>query len=292
MKTLLLLTLMITTSSCSQDFGQLQIITSMPNDRVEISGIEKMHGNPYLWMIEDAGNNATVYTYNIQSKKMGPEYPITRAKNKDWEDITSDQNGNLYIGDFGNNEGKRKDLKIYKLSGIASAKSNDSITSIIEFKLEDQTKFPPKKKNLNVDIEGFFYHKNFLYLFTRNRSKNFDGTTKMYKLPATPGKHKAKLVGTYKTCKDHNDCQITAAAINEKSKTVALLSYNKVWIIRDYKKDNFLDGDITEIKLGHSSQKESVTFKDKNTLYIADERSGPDGGNLYELDIKKALKHK
>jgi len=292
MRLFIVVLLAISTSSCSQDFGLLEIKASLPKSMVEVSGIEKIKKSPLLWMITDAGNPAILYTYDLQSKKMGTGYAIKNTQNKDWEDITSDPKGNLYIGDFGNNKGDRRDLKIYKVSGILTAKPNDSVTSSINFNLEDQTKFPPKKKDLNVDIEGFFYYKEFLYLFTRNRSKNFDGTTKMYKLPANAGNYTAKLVGSFKTCKDYNDCQITAAAINEKSKTVALLSYNKVWIIRDYKEDKFLEGNITEIKLGHKSQKESITFKDKNTLYIVDERNGPEGGNLYELDIKKALAKK
>jgi hypothetical protein len=36
------------------------------------------------------------------------------AKNTDWEALTNDGN-NFYIGDFGNNDGSRRDLTIYKV---------------------------------------------------------------------------------------------------------------------------------------------------------------------------------
>jgi hypothetical protein len=240
-------------------------------------------------MITDGGNASSVYTYTISTKKMGPEYVINKAKNIDWEDLTSDPHGTLYIGDFGNNDNDRKDLAVYKISHIKTAKAKDSATSLINFTLSDQTEFPPKKKERNFDIEAFFYANNYLYLFTRNRSKDFDGTTKMYKLPAVAGSHVAELIGQYKTCKDDSDCKITGAAYHNASKTVALLSYNKVWIIKDFKGDAYLEGNIKEIKLGHKSQKESVTFKNATTLYIVDERNGPEGGNLYELDFSKEL---
>lgn len=289
MKILLITLLTVTLASCQQDFGKLKIISSLPNNFVEISGIELMTGGKQLWMITDGGNASSVYTYTIATQKMGPEYVINKAKNIDWEDLTSDPDGNLYIGDFGNNKSDRKDLKIYKINKIKNAKAKDSATTEINFTLSDQTEFPPKKKDRNFDIEAFFFANNNLYLFTRNRSKGFDGTTKMYKLPAIAGSHVAELVGSYKTCKDSGDCQITGAAYHPASKTVALLSYNKVWIIKNFKGDNYLQGNIKEIKLGHKSQKESITFKNATTVYIADERNGPDGGNLYELDFSKEL---
>jgi hypothetical protein len=37
-----------------------------------------------------------------------------KYNNIDWED-TKDKNGNLYVGDFGNNDNERKDLCIYKI---------------------------------------------------------------------------------------------------------------------------------------------------------------------------------
>ena len=48
------------------------------------------------------------------------------------EDITSDEKGNLYIGDFVNNHGKRKNLCILKVAGNELKKSK-AIVEIIEF---------------------------------------------------------------------------------------------------------------------------------------------------------------
>jgi hypothetical protein len=266
--------------SCTQDYGKLERQVILPKVLNEVSGIT--HYNNSFFMVNDGNNPAAVYQYNISEKKIDTTYTLVNTQNKDWEDITSDAEGNLYIGDFGNNKNKRKDLVIYK-TNIARPQKTKKIT----FSLEDQIDFPPKKKKQNFDIEALFHTKGYLYLFTRNRSSHFDGTTKMYKIPASEGNYIAKLIGSFKTCKDQKNCQITAAAIHEATNTVALLSYNKVWLISNYKEDHFLEGRFKQIKLGHSSQKEGITFKDSNTLFITDERNGKEGRNLYTLDISK-----
>ncbi|GEQ87218.1 hypothetical protein ULMS_27260 [Patiriisocius marinistellae] len=293
MKNISFLLFIISLYSCGQqDFGKMEIITSLPDEFAEISGIEMIPNNESLWLISDSGSDATVMSYDLKEKKMAQQFTIKNAQNVDWEDLASDKRGNLYIGDFGNNASKRKDLTIYKINDIANLASQDTATQKITFKLSDQTDYPPKKKDRNYDIEAFFNKGENLYLFTRNRSKDFDGTTKVYKLPATPGDYTAQLIDTFKTCNDDDDCQVTSATINHQTGDIILLSYNKLWVLSNYKGDNFFSGKVTEIKLDHKSQKESVTFKDKTHIYIADERNGPQGGNLYLLDISKELKLK
>jgi uncharacterized protein YdgA (DUF945 family) len=61
-----------------------------------------------LWVIEDSGNANKIYGLNQTRKNI-----TIRMLKIDWEEITKDKEGNLYIGDFGNNENK-EDLCIYK----------------------------------------------------------------------------------------------------------------------------------------------------------------------------------
>ena len=65
-----------------------------------------------------------------------------------------------------------------------------------------------------------------------------------------------------------------------------LLTYNKLFVITDFKGDDFFNGTIKTIDLEHTSQKEGVTFKEDNTLYITDERRKKTGGNLYEFTLE------
>ncbi len=276
----------ITTVSC-QNFGVLKVTQSLPNNLQEISGITIAKDSSIIWAVNDSGNKAIVYGYHPGSNSIKKTISITNGLNTDWEDITTDGEKRLFIGDFGNNQNYRKDLVIYAVTipdTLYNSKTNALKTT---FNLEDQEKFPPKKKDRNFDIEAFIYSDGFFYLFTRNRSSKFDGTTKMYRLPSQPGQFTAKLMDTFKTCKDYDDCQVTGAGLDRVNKKLALLSYNKVWIFSEYENNEFFSGGVEEIKLKHSSQKESITFKDSNTLYIADEQNGSEGGNLYTLTLNQ-----
>lgn len=271
--------------SC-QDFGKLKILASLPLALDEVSGMEHLANSDLVWMVADAGNARTVFGIDPSTEAVKKTITIDNAKNRDWEDLADDGKGTLYIGDFGNNNNARKDLVIYTIPNLVSIEGDRTTATKTSFSLEDQTEFPPKKRERNFDIEAFIYFKEHFYLFTRNRSSKFDGTTKLYKLPARAGTFEAEYIDSFKTCKDPSDCDVTSAAIDHENGTLALLTYNKVFLFRNYTGDRFFEGTVEEIKLGHKSQKESVSFKDATTLYIADERNGYVGGNLYELSIK------
>lgn len=281
MKKLSILFFTVLLASCTTDFGNIEILSSLPNNLDEISGVEMTPNSPLLWMIDDHGNKPNLYGYNVSEKKVEKEIPVRGLQKKDWEDLASDEEGNLYIGDFGNNSNRRKDLAIYKLRNWEDTlKVSRSL-----FKFEDQTEFPPKDKSTSYDVEAFIATKNSFYLFTRNRSDGFDGTTSVYRILNAPGQNDATFLGKLETCDDKGNCQVTSAAIDHSTGKIALLSHNSVWIISDYPDGNLLKGKVEKIQLEHSSQKESIAFGDSNTLYIVDERNGAEGGNLYKLTI-------
>ena len=66
-----------------------------------------------LFTFNDGGNSSELFQINSQTGKIQHTFK-TNLQNTDWEAITNDGN-NFYIGDFGNNAGTRKDLKIYKI---------------------------------------------------------------------------------------------------------------------------------------------------------------------------------
>ncbi|WP_026776584.1 hypothetical protein [Polaribacter sp. Hel_I_88] len=266
--------------SC-QNFGQLKVLGELPGGLKEISGNEIVAGSDLIWIHEDGGNKSEIFAIDFKGK-IKIELDI-KEKNNDWEDITSDEFGNLYIGDFGNNYSSRNHLKILKINKKDLDKKEVEVEEI-EFEYEHQDKFPPKKKDRFFDAEGFFYFKNNFYVFTKSRVADAYGKTSLYKIPAKKGKHTAKKIGSFNNGKESN-AWITAADISEDGKKVVLLSQKNVLIFTDFKSDNFLSGKVKKIPLEHQSQKEGVCFKDKNTLIITDEKAGRKGGFLYELKI-------
>ncbi|GAA4279178.1 SdiA-regulated domain-containing protein [Aquimarina mytili] len=277
----LILLLTMTASCQKKKDSNLVKINSLPNAIHEISGITLLH-NTILYAINDSGNDNTLFELNERGKIMR-EIKIQDAKNIDWEDLAYDQNNNIYIGDFGNNTNKRKDLVIYKVSDVSTSKVT---IDKIKFSYEDQHKFPPKKKNLNYDVEAFVYLNDNLYLFSKNRSSKFNGETKLYKIPAKAGNHTAKLIDTFVLCEDSKDCFVTAATVNKEGNKIALLTYNKLFIFSDFTEDDFFGGAIKKIKLNHYSQKEGVCFKNDSTLYITDEKQGKKKASLYQYRIQ------
>lgn len=268
--------------SCNQNVNlaqSLKIKYEFPSRLHEVSGITYVNG--LLWTLEDSGNEPKITALNDNGTAK-QEIVFDSISNIDWEELTKDENQHLYIGDFGNNDNDRKDLSIYKVS----APDYNQVTEKITFHYPEQIDFPAKKKKKFYDCEAFFYHKNYFYLFTKNRSKEFDGTTLIYKIPAKAGNHAAKLIGTYTTCGNYNSCVITGAAISPDAKKVVLLSHDRLWLFENFKNDAFTTGTATMLKFDHYSQKESICFKDNATLLIADERSKKMGGNLYEVTLE------
>ncbi|CAM1364765.1 hypothetical protein [Tenacibaculum xiamenense] len=265
------------------NYGKLKLIAKLPSNLEEVSGVEKSNKSDILWMHNDSGNKSKVFAIDFFGKKVG-EIRL-KQKNKDWEDITSDDEGNLYIADFGNNDNKRKNLVIYKIAQYKLNKEEEIEAEEIAFSYPDQEKFPPKKKDRFFDAESIFYNNGYLYIFTKSRVKNRYGETTLYKVRATPGEHTAILIGKFNTCDDDLSCWITAADISPDKSKVALLNHNTVFVFSNFEGDNFFEGKLTKYNLGHTSQKEGMTFDDNNTLYIVDERSHGSGGNLYEFSL-------
>ncbi|NER16929.1 hypothetical protein [Spongiivirga citrea] len=277
----------LTFVGCTQDYGQLKYITKLPDVLEENSGISKISENGLFWFVNDSGNKDHLYGVNEKGQLIR-DIKIKGAKNKDWEDLTKDEEGNIYIGDFGNNTNKRKTLSIYKIPNPELSENDELKSEKIEFSFPEQLNYPPKDKKLLFDVEAFFYLDNNLYLFTRNRSskKHFDGTFLVYKVPAESGKHKATLLAKLKTCEQSKECQITSAAINPTTKKVVLLGYDRLWTIDNFNEKTIASATLNNIPLGHRSQKESVCFLDDTTILISDELYQLSGQNLYSFMLK------
>ncbi|MEP6929571.1 MAG: hypothetical protein ABI850_06150 [Flavobacterium sp.] len=286
MKKSFLFALSIVLLACQQQSdNDLKTLFSLPKKLKEVSGITYFPETNLIYTLEDSGNANKIYALNADGK-LNKAITISNAVNVDWEDITKDQEGNIYIGDFGNNDNERKDLCIYKVSKNEMDKENAVSEYKVSFSYPEQTEFPPKKKELFFDVEGFFEHGNYFYLFTKNRSKGFDGTAFIYKILNAPGIQKATKIGEFKTCDNYNHCVLTSATISPDGKKVVLLSHDKIVLFEGYKGDLFHTGSQTEIKLNHFSQKEAIVFKDNKTLLIADEKTNKVGGKVYEFKLK------
>ena len=271
-------------SNCS-NYGQLELVTKLPKKLDENSGIVSLNGSN-VWFIEDTGNTNTIFNVDLNGNIL-KKLKVKNAENIDWEDLTKDEKGNVYIGDFGNNNNKRKDLVIYKIPNPEIEKGKKINAQRIHFKYPEQTKFPPKKKNLLFDAEAMFYNNKHLYIITKNRTSPFSGKAFLYRVPAKSGNYNAELIGYFTTCTDGNTCKITSADISPNGKKIVLLSNGKLWIYNNSGEENFTTEQPKIIDLGIVSQLESVCFIDNTTLLLSDEEDNESGRNLYSYTLKE-----
>ncbi|SNY94582.1 hypothetical protein [Flagellimonas pacifica] len=270
---------------CAQKpyYGDLTYLGKLPSKLSEVSGIATFDQSR-AWVLEDNGNKDIIYAINLEGKLV-KEFKVKHAKNNDWEDLAKDKKGNLYIGDFGNNDNDRKNLTIYKLPNPNQEKGSSIPAEKIEFYYPQQKEFPPSKKELLFDAEAFFHWNDHLYIFTKDRSRPYLGKTLVYKVPDKKGTYEARLIGTLNLCNEQHHCSVTGADISKDGKTLALLGYGYLYLIRDFELEHLSFAKISRTYLKHETQMESICFLDDSTLLIADEQSQTKGRNLYSYKL-------
>lgn len=273
-------------TSCSQKSDIIQDYATLPPYLKEVSGMSFDAKTHSFWVLQDSGNKSELYQLDSLGQVIHT-LKIKNQNNNDWEELASDPSGNLYIGDFGNNKNTRKNLQIIKINKDQLSANETQADYVITFDYPEQREFPPKSTELFYDAEAFFYYDDHFYLFTKNRSKAFDGTSLVYKIPNKEGHHQAEYVQTFRGCNVYKHCAITGAAISPDQKTFVLLSHTKLWVIDNFNPNAILDGKIEVHKLHHDTQKEAVTFGDDSTLYISDEVKKKSGGKIYKLDLNQ-----
>lgn len=280
--------LLIMTLTATHQLYSSKIVT-LDSKLKEISGIEvDKAGN--FWGINDGGNSAQIH----QIKKDGTvskSITITNAKNLDWEDMTQDDFGHFFIGDFGNNDNIRQWLTIYKIENPIDIKGTETKAEIIKFTFPEQLNFPPRASEKNFDLEAFVFYKKNLYLFSKNRTEPFDGDTNLYRIGDHADNYQADFVSNFNTCTTHEKlCWITSAALSPDRSKLVLLDSERLWLFENWQGDDFFSGDAYKIDLGIVTQKEAVTFFDENTIIFTDEEFNGIGRNSYMIKLDQVTK--
>lgn len=276
MNKLFLAFIILSSLSCSRQLPHRTF--QLPPTLDEVSGLYIDDANRFWWH-NDSGNAPELYQTD-GSGKVIKIVPFQELINRDWEDLSYDNKGNVYIGDFGNNRNRRQDLRIYRYDTLSG-----QIDSLL-FKYPDQLDFPPSPSQANFDAEAFFWYKDTLHLFSKNRLLTGDYKTKHYSLSDAFGAEQIAILKDEIFLKKR---VVTAAAISPDGQTVALLAYfyKKLWgfipyssasifLIKNYEGTNFLDGEVYKKRMPWAllaKQFEALDFLNEETIYVASERT-------------------
>ena len=195
-----------------------------------------------FWTHNDSGGGSEVFGID-RARNIICRVAVVSAKNRDWEAISADRDGHLYIADFGNNDNRRQDLAIYRVPEPRNCSTGADATKSVKahallFRYEDQVRFPDRKR-LNFDAEALFVFQPKqskipeLYILTKHRS---DTETTMYRLKAIFGTEVqvAERVDRFDVGGHEHwfGGKVTGVAIHPEQTRFAVLTYHAVYIFK------------------------------------------------------------
>lgn len=227
----------------------------------EVSGLTWCQGQ--LVAINDGGNQPILFFLDTTGKIVH-RCQITNAVNIDWESITHDSTGNLYIADCGNNLNDRTEIHVYKVSmqkAIASSEiAAESCTIALPY-----PERPLPKTTFDFDFEAVNWENDKLWFYSKSRAKPWHGKTYIYQLEWRQGTSELILfdevfIGRGGWMKDAVTGSCTA------SKSTILLTYKKLYVVKD--------GKATLLKRFQSwRQREGIAIDDRQRVYVVSERT-------------------
>lgn len=261
---------------------QLEVVAELDKSVKETSGLALI--DDFFITHNDRGHGPVLYTLDKNSGSIVNTITVNTSFSVDWEDLAQSET-HLFIGEFGNNDGSRVDLKILKIDkqNLDAANSSSTvIDEIIFFNYPEQSNFSPND-NHNFDCEAFFYFEECLYLFTKNRANK---KTYLYKLPSAQGNYAATLIDSFEV-----GAKVTGADISPDKSTICLTAFKKkkdvyLWFFNDFQGDDFFNGNAQKINLGaftQVGQVEAIKFTSNSEVYLTNEKISTVKPRLYKF---------
>ncbi|HEY0549729.1 MAG TPA: hypothetical protein VGF13_09010 [Verrucomicrobiae bacterium] len=225
----------------------------------ESSGIVVSRKNPEVfWTHNDGGGKRQVLYAMSRTGQPLAEFRIAGAVLEDWEDIAADDKGNLFVGDIGNNDSKRRSIAVHQLPEPDTKDANGlarvSRTWVLRY---PQTPF---------DSEGLFVWGESGYLISKVVN---DERADIYRFSLTNAApfQTLEVVAEVKI-----DSPVTGADISRDGKLLGMVAKNGAYVFR-------INGDVTRAAKGKPFQAkfkhehiEACTFVPEGLLATAESR--------------------
>ena len=264
-----------------------RIICRLPNATPESSGLIYRAWNR-IYTHNDSGNPNQLFKIDTLGHLL-KTIVVANAANIDWEDITQDENGNVYIGDFGNNDNNRTNLCIYQIGNPDTLSGDTIYARRMSFRYASQTMFPPQANKLEYDCESMIFFNDSIHIFSKNRTNPFTGYVKHYKLPVLFNgvvQVISPVDSFYCGPGPKDSYYATGAALSPDKSRLVLMSYQRMYVFSGFTGSKFFSGNAITIPFSTTAQREGVSFDGNDRIYISDERIAGMLGNLAVLDIQ------
>jgi hypothetical protein len=235
-----------------------------------------------FWTLSDSGNKPEIVPVRADgSPVIGPAglwsgVTLKGLKNADWEALTADGQGNLIVGDVGNNLSRRKDLAFYIFKEPAVGAKEVAEFRKIAFTWPDQTVYPDPE--ISHDCEAIFFVRGKLYLLTKHRR---DTLTDLWRADLPASGEQATLT---KLARFDAQGMVTDASVSPDGKRLAILTYRMAWVFElPVTGEAFFQGPAKVAPLSPpllSWQVEGCAWLDAQTLLIGSEQ-----GDLFKLPL-------
>ena len=244
----------------------------LPDRIQEASGLV-ITGDRMRWH-NDSGDGPYLYTTDLAGTLLATD--TLDATAVDYEDLTRDRDGLLYVGDFGNNRGMRPRQVIYRYD--TATQRTDSI--VYTYPGQDGAGID---RPGNYNCEAMVASDGYLHLFTKDvLGPDRPFYIYHFRLPARPGTHVAEAVDSLYLPRR----VVTGAALDRATGTLYLVAYNyrrllgllpssaaSVITLRDYPGDRFFSGTLRRRNLAWAipTQHEAIAVYDADYLYVGAE---------------------
>ncbi len=243
------------------------------------SGLAKVPDALSFWTHNDQGYPLTrIYRFNPGSGSANVDIidsaSIDLPVNLDWEDMTKDNAGNLYIAQTGKNCNqnappdcpKRHVFAFHKVP-FSSLGGGNTVTPASYYYTYPLSGYPGANCRTGTDtvfanVESAIWFNGAIYVFTKDiwsKPRNNCGQwqanhTVLFKVPLTEGSTEsnpitAEYIASFnmKVSDSDNGSYLLplAAAISDDQKTVALTTGGRLWIFYNFTGDNFFSGSKT-----------------------------------------------
>ena len=254
---------------------------SLDKELNEISGLEYLNDTLFV-ANNDGGNAPTLFLLNLRGNIV-KKVLVSNAVNTDWEDLTADDTY-IYIGDIGNNSNKRNDLKIYRVKK-GELFSGDSIhAEVMRIAYADQKSYPPSESAFNFDSECLIFAYGFLWIFTKNNSRPFDGISKVYRFKFEKNSFQEIQVFTSIYLGKKGYFFDTPTSGDFQNDKFYLTTYNR-WLTFQLIGSTFKL--VNKKKFSEYNQREALTVSEDNSMWVANENNKLFGGpKLKRISLK------